>query len=389
MPALVSLSYSQFRSHKFHCHLQADGPHPRRLLIFSEDSIFLDSAQVGNRGGMRSLYRVPEETGKIRFGSFVSAQKPTHFFTVNEARGRYFLHTYSILDLPFGEKRHCCPGAVTCALDCEHNLVLERGEERELLLSSQRRGVGLKTIKDIAGTVSGTELMFLGDGSEILTATVDKKSIMAVGKEKLPREVVGIEYWSGYYFFLCGENTIAIYKRSASTGALEEVKTRKISSEIAITISHLRIPRLEYSGRLVDILHKDLPAHILFLGMEKGAPFRTCLIKYDLYKDECSAIASVEGATRPTCVGYGPYDNGPVMVGFDDGSVLVFDYYSFDLMFKLNARIKEPVRWISYEPCSTVLIGTDEALYKCCLTDHYYAKDGDSERDVRVAVKRL
>eukprot|EP00831_Metopus_contortus_P023290 TRINITY_DN20564_c0_g1_i3.p3 TRINITY_DN20564_c0_g1~~TRINITY_DN20564_c0_g1_i3.p3 ORF type:complete len:100 (-),score=17.17 TRINITY_DN20564_c0_g1_i3:183-482(-) len=68
---------------------------------------------------------------------------------------------------------------------------------------------------------------------------------------------------------------------------------------------------------------------------------------------------------RQVSLQYGPYDNGPVLVGLDQGIILGINYYSMKIMFRLNLSVTDPVRSITYQPCGSLILGAEHGVYMC------------------------
>ena len=60
---------------------------------------------------------------------------------------------------------------------------------------------------------------------------------------------------------------------------------------------------------------------------------------------------------RVTCVNYGPYDNGHILVGLDDGQLLAFDYPSLDSLESVQIFEDEPISVITFDPTNYIFVG--------------------------------
>ena len=383
--------------------------------MFARDRIFVDSPLSGS--SLTNVYQLPSSLGNIVHGSFVNNNKPKHFLTVSTQEGRHFVRTYTITEehgsasgdsLPsehqkrklwkklkginpqlfyqwaeHAQKKEACSSSANAPLHTEPSYGVRQREEKELETLYEK---SLTFIKTIQNTVRGqTELVLSGEG-ELLTVTLNKKSILLVTQQKNTKQIKAIEHWGGYYFLLYNTNCLGICKR-ALDGKIEEIKQSRILLDDlspGISIDQFKVPKLEWSGRLTDILYKDFPTHVILAGSYKEAnKTKSCVIKYNICKHECTAAAFIDSPAIVSCISYGPYDNGPVMIGLNDGTILSLDYYSLDLMFKLNAEIKGAVKWITYEPCNRIIVGTEESVYTLSLTG---CARGNSE-GIHVVVK--
>jgi hypothetical protein len=397
---VVSLSYSQRRSKLFKGYCQFFS---RRLLVFARTQVFLTRCQPLCRpqSPLVSLYDSPTSFGSIVYGSFVNDHKSNHFVTVNEAEGTHFVRTFTltedagpngVTDKPscllktrsfrrrpedykawFKERGDCRrvpdEGAKE-PLEPDDRLCVVR--EQSAIELKELKGQKVACIRLLKNVTYGQAELLLTTDTSVATVTILNHSVPLTIMQNLPKPIRSLEYWTGNYFVLHDSNLVAIYKRSLR-GQLEEVRTIRLSvPELGddLNICELKVPALEWSDRLTDVLHKELPRHLLLVGKHKEATKpQCCLIKYDISKGAYSTAAIIDTTATITCLTYGPYDNGPVMVGLDDGRIMVFDYYTLELLLHLNVGLGQPVKWITYEPGSTLIVGTDTSIHTCDLTD--------------------
>jgi len=404
---LVSMSYSQTKVQKTRAHAAEAGI--KRLLVFSKDRIFIDSFLPSN-GTFKDVFNASPDSGDIIYGSFVHNHKLKHFVTLNALNGQYFVRTHTITEESsteeakilssdknkkrlFKKLRQLDPGLFNQWVeqikghdknsvsvdhtmtqpDHEPGYTINQREEREL---TEFKNQPLSCVRMIKNTASGQSELIISGGLNMATVTVNKRSILLIKSQVISGKLLGIEYWGGYYFSLHENNKMKISKRGIS-GKLEEIKTIDFSLggvPSSIRITHIKVPMLEWTGRLPDILHKDLPAHVLLVGqqceIQYGSPkprFKTQLIKYSIYTNDCVSTATVESEAEITAVNYGPYDNGPAMIGLSDGTVIIYDYYSLDIVRKLKTI--GTIKWLTYEPGNAIIVGTDATVYKYNLTD--------------------
>ena len=375
----------------------------RRLLVFTHDHIFLASPLASTAPVPALACLGPAiETDNIIYGSFVNDHKPDDFVTVHQSEGGCFVRTSTLTEEPgpwqiggdaSGKHR---PLVRTRALTCEDEGVsrVHRGEQTAFALKQQemqeikdvhdKQIICLKTIKNI--TCGHTELL-LAAQSPIFTITIVHHSILLISGQKTSSPVRSLDFWGGYYFCLAGVDAVVMYKRAVN-GRLEELKTLHISlPEIgdSVRVTHIKVPALEWSNRLFDLLHQDLPHHLLLAGSANGG--RCFIVKYDLCKCSYVSSAIIDTADAITCMNYGPYDNGPILLGFSGGEVIALDYYSLQLLFQLSVQPGDSVRCITYEPCSNLIVGTERAVYACSLTEHAETLCPELEKPLHLTVK--
>lgn len=111
---------------------------------------------------------------------------------------------------------------------------------------------------------------------------------------------------------------------------VEEFKSHELK---LIKFKHIKIPVLNWSNRLMnkpDMSNKIVK--ILMTGVVevsgKGGKnvkkeFIMCL---NLEKRKIEKIKILNNDVKITCINYGPYDNGHVMLGLSDGVLLTFEF---------------------------------------------------------------
>lgn len=405
---LVGLSYSQFRGLRLRGYCAIED---RRLLVFSPDRVFLCSHIDSSFCSFLQLATSPQS--RILYGSFVSDQKPCHFVTVNHTGSQCFARTYSIASdgsckssALSGKKEKCASwkriqtghpllfyelakirtrelstdhastpaeASFEATLEEEHELETLRGEEV----------VYIKAIKNIA---CGQTELILSSRAHIVTVILKQHSILLVSPQKTERPICEIEHWGGYYFILFPQNRLGVYKRDLS-GLLAEVNAISLEALLpeGVSVEDMKLPALDWSDRLINVLSRDLPTDILLLGKTAS---RSVVMKYDIYKRKLVASCVLEDGKVVTGIGYGPYDNGPVMVGLACGKVLALDYYTLVPLFQLDINGDETVRWITYDPCNTLIVGTERSIYTCCLTECENKERPGTDELVKLTVKQ-
>ena len=53
-------------------------------------------------------------------------------------------------------------------------------------------------------------------------------------------------------------------------------------------------------------------------------------MKYNLESSQAEIIKIIDIDSEITCINYGPYDNGHIMVGLQDGKLLAFDFLTLE-----------------------------------------------------------
>jgi len=69
------------------------------------------------------------------------------------------------------------------------------------------------------------------------------------------------------------------------------------------------------------------------LGKAKTTSY---LMLFDRIHNSQSIIKAFVRETKITCINYGPYDNGHVLVGLEDGTLLAFESLKLEKIFKIK-----------------------------------------------------
>ncbi len=381
---LSGISYSQRRIKgvKRYCNFGT-----RRLLAYTAGSVYMlrcPSSHLADQTDTRPV-QILQQSERLVFCSFVNDHKSDCFATISESNGKFTLRSYTINEsaktLP-ALVAEPAPRPVKSVRSSQHlnelrpsvaqdTVLARKSAEQELTPCEHKRISCAKMIRNIA--CNHAELLLATD-SDLVTVTLKNADILRVYVQSIDKKfanatVIGIEYWVGYYFVLFSNNVIEIYKREI-TGTFVTVKTLTISAKHELRIRQMKVPVLEWSDRLVDVLQKEFPLHILLVGdiaMEDKT--YQCLVKYNVKTQGCENAVAFDNDVRITCLNYGPYDNGPATLGFSDGTVMFFDYYTLKRVLQFRPKEKDEVMWITHEPCRKVFIGGRTAVYSYSLTD--------------------
>eukprot|EP00826_Nyctotherus_ovalis_P056001 TRINITY_DN7495_c0_g1_i20.p1 TRINITY_DN7495_c0_g1~~TRINITY_DN7495_c0_g1_i20.p1 ORF type:complete len:386 (-),score=74.59 TRINITY_DN7495_c0_g1_i20:18-1175(-) len=323
---LVSLSYTQQKKDKLKGSCLGSS---KKLLVFLDDRIFVDSL-LGNDCIFKHEYILNPNIGSIIYGSFVHGSKSKYFLTLNKNHDGYLIRTYEFIEKEDEDqdiiKRIrrlnpilfdiCCnrlkdKGRVSLSdrgIDDEwsdNSYSISQCEEKEL---SNFKDQPLNCIKTIKSTASGQAEVIVASGNVLGTIIISKKTILVVRTQEMGSRVVGVEYWSGYYFFLYDNNSLGIYKRTLNLD-LQLVKPLEFNLPKGIAVTQMKVPKLEWSGRFPDMLHKEVPACLLLVGTRtEHSRTDTYIFNYDIAKNKSAAHILVTSELQLTAINYGPYD---------------------------------------------------------------------------------
>ena len=146
------------------------------------------------------------------------------------------------------------------------------------------------------------------------------------------------------------------------------------------------MPRLDWQDRDFDTQQrasKQLPRKILYAGRysknrvpktphsprlltkkQKNQPF---LMLFDRVKNDLTIVKAFKSRGFITCLSYGPYDNGHILVGTSTGDFLAFN--SLSLTKICNVKVAQhPVTSITIEPTQSVMVGVQNTQEVTALT---------------------
>jgi len=379
---LVSMSYTQQRKNQLKERNLTDS---KRLLVFLNDRIFIDSL-LGNDCIFKNEYILDHEAGSIIYGSFAHGNKSKYFLTLNKLENRYFIRTYEFTESEQDQDaikrirqlnpllfdiwytrlktkgRTTQDGNDAINAWANDSYTINQCEEKEL---KEFKDQSLSCVKTIKSITSGQAELMVVSNVMIGTIIISKASILLTKTQAMPYIIIGIEYWSGYYFLLYNNNSMGIYKRTLNL-ELQKVRAFKFNLTRGVTISGMKVPKLEWSGRFPDILHKEIPAYLLLIGTyTERSKTSSYIFNYNINKNQCDSEIMVSPELEITAINYGPYDNGPIIIGLNDGTIIAYDYYSLQLIRKIKGMVESSVKWIAYEVGNMIIIGTRNAVYKC------------------------
>jgi hypothetical protein len=100
-----------------------------------------------------------------------------------------------------------------------------------------------------------------------------------------------------------------------------------------LKLKHVKMPVLNWSNRITnkpEMSHKVVK--ILLTGEVelKMDPYigKICqfIMCFNLEKKKIEKLKILTGDAKVSCINYGPYDNGHVMLGMSDGTLLTFEF---------------------------------------------------------------
>ena len=151
-----------------------------------------------------------------------------------------------------------------------------------------------------------------------------------------------------------------------------------------LTLRFVQAPLLKWSNRqspLRTALSKLILAGTVLFKKE----VRNFLMVFSLESGDADLIKVVDDSgSQVTCLNYGPYDNGHILVGTSDGRLLAFDYLTLARLDTVEVFPQKAVTCITFDPTNYVFVGSEEGkvvalTYKDRLTHYMYLDLGKNK----------
>lgn len=415
--SILGLSFSQRRFKGFKGLWEFDH---QRILAITPSKIFLFELldPTTRLYKVISTYSPPLQNTTFIYGAFVDDNNSNYFVAVVSFQSKYFIRTYKVIQpkskgqvedapirvggtfyreskqnsaVPLGlgkEKfgyvvkldpskysRDPSTGFQENEVDPntgESLCKIEQYQEQELQACSDKSIALIRFISNPNHIY--TELLIV-TAKVLYTVFLKHKKIIKVLQEKCDKAIQAIEYLEGYYIFLCAINSLVIYKRGNNDN-LQEVQHIELSFPDfpgEFTFTNIKIPALNWTDRHIGFIQNQIPKYIILSGnfIGKDREYK-CLMNYDMRNREYSKFALIESQSRITSINYGPYDNGPIIVGFHDGTVMGFDYYTLEKLLQVKSVENEQIKFITYEPCKTIVVGSTSSILTYSMTSDLF-----------------
>ena len=84
------------------------------------------------------------------------------------------------------------------------------------------------------------------------------------------------------------------------------------------------------------------------------------MLNFNLEKQTINNCRLFPEFPKITCINYGPYDNGYLLLGMDNGTLISMEYMSFEIFDRKTVFIgSTKITRIDYEPTKYLFIGND------------------------------
>lgn len=86
---------------------------------------------------------------------------------------------------------------------------------------------------------------------------------------------------------------------------------------------------------------------------------------YNLEESQAKVIKIIDVESEITCINYGPYDNGHILVGLSDGKLIAFDYLTLERLESVKIFDKKAITSITFDPTNYVFVGGENGKLIC------------------------
>ena len=111
--------------------------------------------------------------------------------------------------------------------------------------------------------------------------------------------------------------------------------------------------------------YKHIPRKIIvtgdyeFLTFGKVATFPYVMI-FDRIQKDLSVIRAFKTQLKITSLNYGPYDNGHVLIGMENGSLIAFSITSLEKLYQFKV-FETPLSSLTIDPTQMMIAGSTES----------------------------
>lgn len=162
----------------------------------------------------------------------------------------------------------------------------------------------------------------------------------------------------------CNTFYIDIFKKSGSLFERFSLDKTFISSKLILkSIDFVKFAKLEWSDRYFDLVQqsqKSLPKKLILsgsfnmLGKTETLPY---IVLFDRVQKQQTIVKAFMTKTQITAINYGPYDNGHVLAGLSNGTLIGFDSITMKKLFKIQVfQDNQPINSIHFDPTQLIFM---------------------------------
>lgn len=86
---------------------------------------------------------------------------------------------------------------------------------------------------------------------------------------------------------------------------------------------------------------------------------------FNLETSLAEIIKIIDGDGEITCINYGPYDNGHILVGLSNGKLIAFDYLTLERLESVKIFEDSAINTITFDPTNYIFVGGENGKMIC------------------------
>ena len=178
--------------------------------------------------------------------------------------------------------------------------------------------------------------------------------------------MLNVELYSEMFMATFADNDqVIVFNKTSRVIACIKLQGLQLdtSAHVVKTVELAIFPRLEWSDRIADIYAqntKTIPKKLIFAGHDsQDCPY---VMIYDRAQEKPNSVYIFDKSKgNITCLKYGPYDNGHIVVGFSSGIIAILDTLSLAKLFERQTfEVGTAVRCITFDPTNLIIASTDD-----------------------------
>ncbi|CDW71649.1 UNKNOWN [Stylonychia lemnae] len=141
-----------------------------------------------------------------------------------------------------------------------------------------------------------------------------------------------------------------------------------------VRLTFVQIPQLKWSTRQANlqgfgnssIAGGETLKKIVLTGEVLYLKQRRCFIMiFNLEENQAETIKIIDTNAEISCINYGPYDNGHILVGLTDGKLIAFDYLTLERLESVKIFDDIAITSITFDPTNYIFVGSETGKLIC------------------------
>ena len=76
-----------------------------------------------------------------------------------------------------------------------------------------------------------------------------------------------------------------------------------------------------------------------------------------MHKKDADIIKVIDTDSEISCINYGPFDNGHIIIGLENGFIILFKYPNLERIYSRQLFNGSPVTSITFDPTNLIFVG--------------------------------